>query len=80
MHVKAHEQLAALYAKRGQKREAFVHYNRLFENFREQNRPREARAAAISALECDPAQAEIRASLIELMLAENQKRGRRAAV
>jgi len=73
MHVKAHEQLAALYSKRGQKREAFVHYNMLFENFREQNHPREARAAAAAALECDPARVELRASLIELLLADNQK-------
>ena len=72
-HVKAHEQLAAIYAKRGQKREAFVHYNMLFENFREQNHPREARAAATAALECDPSRAELRASLIELLLADNQK-------
>ena len=72
-HVKAHEQLAAIYAKRGQKREAFVHYHTLFETFRDQNHPREARAAAVAALECDPSHGELRAALIELLLADNQK-------
>ncbi|MGD0088358.1 MAG: DUF4388 domain-containing protein [Planctomycetota bacterium] len=73
LHVKAHEHLAAIYAKRGQKREAFVHYNTLFDSFREQNHPREARAAALAALECDAGATALRSSLIELLLADNQK-------
>ncbi|MCY3024209.1 MAG: PQQ-binding-like beta-propeller repeat protein [Planctomycetota bacterium] len=72
-HVKAHEQLASIYAKRGQKREAFVHYQALVETFREQNHIREARAAAIAALECDPTQAELRTTLIEFFLVDNLK-------
>jgi outer membrane protein assembly factor BamB len=72
-HVKAHEQLAGIYVRRGQKREAFVHFQELFEILRDQNHLREARGAGMCALECDPAHADLRASLIDLLIADNQK-------
>ena len=72
-YVKAHEQLGAIYAKRGQKREAYIHYQELYETLRDQNHTREARAAATSALECDTTQTDMRNALVELLLAENQK-------
>lgn len=72
-HVKSHEQLAAIYSKLGKRREAFMHYQELFETFREQNHLREARVAGACALECDPAHSDLRNSLIELLLADNQK-------
>lgn len=72
-HVKSHEQLAASYARRGKKREAFGHYQELFETFREQNHMREARVAAACALECDPTHTDLRTALIELLLADNEK-------
>jgi outer membrane protein assembly factor BamB len=71
-HVKAHEQLAAIQNKRGKKREAFTHYQELFDLFREQNHMREARAAAACALECEPQNGELRMQLIELLLADKQ--------
>jgi Flp pilus assembly protein TadD len=72
-HAKAHEHLGGIYAKRGHKREAFVHFQALYEALREQTHNREARAAAIAALDCDPAHVEMRTGLIELYLADNQK-------
>ncbi|HYF51524.1 MAG TPA: DUF4388 domain-containing protein [Planctomycetota bacterium] len=72
-HIKSHEQLATLYMKRGQKREAYVHYEELFETLRDQNHAAEARVAGQKALECDPSQTELRTNLIELLLADNQK-------
>jgi outer membrane protein assembly factor BamB/Tfp pilus assembly protein PilF len=72
-HVKAHEQLAAIYAKRGQKREAFVHYQELFETLRDQNHLREARGAGMCAMECDPSNTDLRTLLIDVLVADNQK-------
>ena len=72
-HTKAHEQLAGIYAKEGKKREAFVHYQELFETFRDQNHLPQARAAAAAAVECDPSHTDLRNSLIELLLADQQK-------
>ncbi|HYG78211.1 MAG TPA: DUF4388 domain-containing protein [Planctomycetota bacterium] len=72
-HIKAHEQLAAIYAKRGQKREAFVHYQELFETFRDQNHLPQARTAAAAAVDCDPSHIDLRNALIELLLQDNQK-------
>jgi tetratricopeptide (TPR) repeat protein/outer membrane protein assembly factor BamB len=72
-HTKAHEQLAGIYAKDGKKREAFVHYQELFETFRDQNHLPQARAAAAAAVECDPSHTDLRNNLIELLLADNQK-------
>ncbi|HEY3323484.1 MAG TPA: DUF4388 domain-containing protein [Planctomycetota bacterium] len=72
-NVKAHEQLAIIYAKRALKREAFVHYRELYEIFRDQNHLPQARAAAAAAVECDPTHTDLRSSLIELLLADGQK-------
>jgi len=72
-YVKAHEQLAAIYSRRGQKREAFVHYQDLFETFRDQNHLQQARAAAAAAVDCDPSHIDLRNALIELLINDNQK-------
>src|SRR6185436_10754847 len=72
-HTKAHEQLGAMYAKEGKKREAFIHYQELFETLRDQNHLPQARSAAAAAVECDPTHTDLRNSLIELLLADNQK-------
>ena len=72
-HIKSHEQLGALYAKRGQKREAFVHFNELYHTLRDQNHLAESRVACLNALECDPSQSDLRNSLIDILIAENQK-------
>jgi len=72
-HIKAHEQLGTIYQKRGQKREAFIHFQELFEAYRSQNNPRDARAAAVKALECDPNHNDIRNGLIEMLINDNQK-------
>jgi outer membrane protein assembly factor BamB/tetratricopeptide (TPR) repeat protein len=72
-NVKGHERLAEIYAKRGQKKEATVHYNELFETYKDQNHMREARAAAVCALDCDPANSQLRGQLIEMLLSENNR-------
>ncbi|MFH0937998.1 MAG: PQQ-binding-like beta-propeller repeat protein, partial [Planctomycetota bacterium] len=72
-HGKAHEQLAAIYAKKGQKGEAFIHYRELFETLREQNRSQEARVAGLLALDCDPTRTDLRNNLIDLLIADQQK-------
>jgi tetratricopeptide (TPR) repeat protein len=72
-HVKAHEQLAAMYARKGLKREAFVHYRELFESLRDQNHNQEARVAGTCALDCDPGNTDLRNQLVELLVADNQK-------
>ncbi len=72
-HLKAHEQLGVLYARRNQKREAFAHYRELYEIFRDQNHPLQARAAAAAALECDPGHIDLRNALVELLMNDGQK-------
>jgi hypothetical protein len=69
----AHEQLAAIYLKRGQKREAFVHFLEVFEIEREQKQLAAACAAAQRALECDPARLDLRSNLVDLLAADNQR-------
>lgn len=72
-NVKAHERLAEILSKRGQRKEAMAHYHELFETYKDQNHLKEARAAAACALDCDPANSQLRGQLIEMLLAENQK-------
>lgn len=72
-NVKGHERLAEILSKRGQRKEAMAHYHELFETYKDQNHLKEARAAAACALDCDPANSQLRGQLIEMLLAENQK-------
>ena len=70
-NVKIRGALAALLSKRGQKRDAFMQYQELFENLRDQHLLREARDAAAHALENDPSNAKMRNALVELLLMED---------
>lgn len=67
-NVTTREALAALYAKRNQKRDAFVQYQELFDNLRDRHLLREARDAALNALENDPSNIKMRNALIDLLL------------
>ncbi|MEI6231784.1 MAG: DUF4388 domain-containing protein [Planctomycetota bacterium] len=71
-NIRTREALAALYAKRSQKRDAFMQYQELFEHLRDQHQLREARDAAIHALENDPSSAKMRNALVELLLMEDK--------
>ncbi len=70
-NIKIRESLAALYAKRLQKRDASTQYSELFENLRDQHLLREARDAAGRALQNDPSNAKMRNALVELLLMED---------
>lgn len=70
-NVMTREALAKLYAKRGAKRDAYTQYSELFENLRDQHQLREAREAAVHALEADPTSVKMRNALVELLLMED---------
>ena len=67
-NLRSREKLAALYASRGQKREAFVHYRELFNAMMARNQPAEAAQIARLALDCDPNDIDLRRALIDLLL------------
>ena len=71
-NVRTREALAGLFAKRNLKRDAFLQYQELFENLRDQHMLREAREAAGHALENDPTNAKMRNALVELLLMEDK--------
>ncbi len=67
-NVTTREALAGLFAKRGQKRDAFVQYQELFENLRDRHLLREAHDAALLGLQNDPSNIKMRNALIDLLL------------
>ena len=70
-NVMTREALARLYAKRGQKRDAYTQYSELFDNLRDLHQLREAREAAVHALENDPTSVKMRNALVELLLMDD---------
>lgn len=74
-HLPSRDRLGAIYARRGQKREAVIQYQELIHSHTANKSFAEARAAAVRALECEPLNAELRTELIQVYLAEGDRAG-----
>lgn len=72
-HLHSRERLGAIYAKRGQGREAVYQYQELIAAYKANQQFAEARSACIRALECEPSNIEVRQELIQVYIAEDNK-------
>ena len=74
-HMPSRERLGAIYAKRGQKREAVIQYQELVKVYQNNKQFPEARGACLRALECEPQNTELRLELIQVFTAEGNRAG-----
>ncbi|MCW8132236.1 MAG: PQQ-binding-like beta-propeller repeat protein [Planctomycetota bacterium] len=72
-HLPSRDRLGAIYARRGQKREAVIQYQELIHSYTNNKQFPEARAACTKALECEPLNTELRNELIQVYLAEGDR-------
>ncbi len=72
-HLNSRGRLGAIYAKRGQQREALVQYLELINTYRGNDQLAEARATCQRALECDQNHLGVRQQLIDIYIAEGEK-------
>lgn len=72
-HLHSRERLGAIYARRGQGRDAVYQYQELIAAYKANQQYAEARSACVRALECEPSNIEVRQELIQVYIAEDNK-------